>query len=406
MLNKLLKKQLKRNRELTRLALSQGGFTLIELLVVVLLSGLVVSALMALVIQLISTEQRESVQTETQREMQLAMNYIASDLRQAVYVYDGTEHPHPGSTSTPSYLEYLSNAADDIQDTDSFRPILAFWKTVPEDMETSGLPDYETDPASGNGCAEFVGPGNNPDLTRFNECNNLWLRRQNYSLVVYFQAENYTDNDLDNLNNVANANGKWKGKSRIVRYELDKYSDISDLTRKPGFVDPAELSNSEGFVSWPFEGTATASDNCQRDDCGLINGAAGVPEGRRLTDTLVDFVDLTTDATPARSLDARMNEPDSCDALNTGGGEYFMTPPRDDTNFPKPAFFVCIRDTRPPVDPANPNAPRNPRVGEIQDVVVFLRGNAQGRGITSSDSFLPTLQTRVTMRGVIDRVVR
>ena len=403
MLNKLLKKQLKRNRELTRLALLQGGFTLIELLVVVILSGFVISALMALVIQLISTEQRESVQTETQREMQLAVNYITSDLKQAVYVYDGTIHPSPNSNSIPSYLEYLSDdaAGTGIKDADSYRPVLAFWKTKPVDMESSGLPPYETDPTSGNGCAIFV---TGTDLTQFSECNNLWLKRQNYSLVVYFQAENYTDNDLGNLNNVANANGKWKGKSRIVRYELDKYSDVSMLTRNEGFVDPAELSNSEGFVSWPFEGTAAASDNCQDVDCGLIGGEADDPDVEPVT--LVDFVDLMTDATPVDSLDARDNEPDNCDALNTGGGEYFMTPAQDDTNFPKPAFFVCIRDTRPPVDPLNPNAPRNPRVGEVQDVVVFLRGNAQGRGITSADSFLPTLQTRVTMRGVIDRVVR
>jgi prepilin-type N-terminal cleavage/methylation domain-containing protein len=85
---------------------AEGGFTLTELLVVVIISSIIVSALLGLVVQLTGTEQRESVRTETQREMQMALNYIASDLRQAVYIYEGEAHPQ-NAASDPSYIAYL-----------------------------------------------------------------------------------------------------------------------------------------------------------------------------------------------------------------------------------------------------------------------------------------------------------
>ena len=390
-----LEKQLKRNREFIRSALGQKGFTLTELLVVVIIASVIVSSLMTLVVQLMSTEQRESSRTETEREMQLAINYIAADLRQAIYVYDGTQHPHPNSNSEPSYLEYLPATFSDA--ANNYRPVLAFWKTKPiPNIETSGLPAFNANSTGGGGCEDLVtGPANNPNLLRFNECNNLWLTRQNYTLVAYLQIPNYTD---DKLNNAAprNADERWKGKSRIVRYELDKYSDLANLTRNPGYVDPAELSNSEGFVAWPFESSAANAENCQDTGCGIVGTVTQLPNGQPAT--LVDFVDFPNAASP------RGDEPDNCDDLNTTGGTYFMSPREDAVNSPKPAFFVCIRDTR--ATDANGIPIGDARVGEIQDIVVFLRGNAQGRGSTSADSFLPTLQTRITMRGVIDRVIR
>lgn len=408
MVNKLLKRQLRQQQDLIQTLNNAQGFTLIELLIVVLIASVIVSALLTLVVQLIGTEQRESVRTETQREMQLAMNYITSDLRQAVYIYEGNVHPED-ATSEPSYINYFPAA---LQNADDYRPVLAFWKTKPiEDINTSALPAFNPNPAGGGGCQTLVtGPANNPDVSLFNECNNLWLQRQNYSLVAYFQA-------INNLN--TNAGGKWQGKSRIVRYELDKYvnANLTNLTRKPGYVDPAEIG-SDGFVAWPYgpspDTGATAPINCQAFTCEGSTGAAGNPGGA--PDTLVDYVDFVTDATPADELALRDDEPDDCGALQIAGNtihpdghsvkrvdgndvvEYFMTPKKS-TTYVKPAFFVCLRNT------ASEDQPNNPRVGQIQDTVVFLRGNANGRGGTATDSFLPTLETRITIRGVIDRVI-
>lgn len=404
MITRLLTKQLRRRqawlqslKQEAALANNLQGFTLIELLIVVVIASIIIGALLTLVTQLISTEQRESVRTETQREMQLALNYVAADLRQAVYIYEGTPNPED-ATSVPSYINYLPAPLGNGND---YRPVLAFWKTRPiPNLETIGLPAFNPGPAAG-GCQAFA------TVALVNECNNLWLRRQNYSLVAYFQA-------VDNA--TTDPNNRWDGRSRIVRYELDKYTNVANLTRTPGYVDPAEIGVA-GFVSWPFgpQGATVAGAgnivNCQAQPCGTAGpagNAAGAP------DTLVDFVDLVTDATPAAQLALRDGEPENCGALQipgntvdangnsvdgTGFINYYMTPPQDPT-FPRPAFFVCLRNTR---DPATPN---NSRVGQIQDTVVFLRGNANGRGGTRTDTFLPTLETRVTMRGVIDRVIR
>ncbi|NJO66710.1 MAG: type II secretion system protein, partial [Leptolyngbyaceae cyanobacterium RM1_405_57] len=88
-----------------------SGFTLIELLVVIVIAGGIISGLMYLVVELLGVDQRESSRTETQREMQLAMDYIASELREAVYVYDGrcfagisTANP---PTNCPALINYL-----------------------------------------------------------------------------------------------------------------------------------------------------------------------------------------------------------------------------------------------------------------------------------------------------------
>jgi hypothetical protein len=254
---------------------------------------------------------------------------------------------------------------------------------------------------------------NNVPSPRANECNNLWLKRQNYSFVAYFQAVN---------NVTTNPSGKWEGSSRLVRYQLDKYSNVATLTRNAGFVDPAEIGNN-GFTTWPF-GPANANGgggivNCQALACGA-QAAAGTPTGA--SQTLVDFVDFINAATPPDQAALRDAEPDNCGALNIPGNapdnvtgdsevsvargpypvgfvDYYMLPSPSPAN-PKPAFFVCLKNTR------DPQQPGNPRVGQIQDTVLFLRGNANGRGGTTTDSFLPTLQTRITMRGVIDRVIR
>lgn len=397
-----IEKYLRRKAAAMAAANTAEGFTLTELLVVVIISGIIVSALLGLVVELVGTEQRESVRTETQREMQLALNYIASDLRQAVYIYDGT--PHPVETGVvPSYIDFLPAALK----ADDHRPVLAFWKTsVIPNLEATGLPDFNPANSGSEGCLSF-GLVNNVPGPQANECNNLWLRRQNYSLVAYFQVVNDPD-------------GKWKGKSRIARYELDKYSNnnIRTLTRNAGYVDPAELG-SAGFINWPYGPADTngggALVNCQDDGCaGQV--AAGTPGGN--ADTLVDYVDFINDETPAAQVALRDQEPDDCGVLNIPGDNiengnsvtpqpgttpdfvnYYMIPAPDD-DIPKPAFFVCLRNT------SDPQQPNNPRVGQIQDTVVLLRGNANGRGGTGTDSFLPTLQTRITMRGVIDRVIQ
>lgn len=361
----------KRKRPMLSPERKTAGFTLTELLVVVAIAGVIVSALMALVVELVGTEQRESTRTETQRSMQRALNYIAADLRQAVYIYGDEANPQDAASS-PSYINYLPDEFVD----DDFRPVLAFWKPRSIDLEKriasgSGLPDFD------DCLTTFPDNNDDQDVRLRRECQSIWKQRRAYSLVVYFQVPN----------DEGNPDGKWKGQSRIARYELFKYDNLNSnnatavFDRTPGFVDPAELG-SDAFQSWPYSGTVDCQDTACVDDL----GAPGDPSfADNPPDVLVDFVDAPDEV--------RNGEPTTCENLGGSAGQYKRVPSADAGN-PKASnsFFICLRDT-------------NGVLGESQDVIVYLRGNANGRAGSTTDSFLPTLQTRITMRGIIDKNV-
>jgi type II secretory pathway component PulJ len=63
------------------------GFTLIELLVAMVLAILVVMPLLGFIINILDNDRREQAR-QHQQEIQAAVDYIAQDLEQAVYIYD------------------------------------------------------------------------------------------------------------------------------------------------------------------------------------------------------------------------------------------------------------------------------------------------------------------------------
>ena len=177
---------------------NKHGFTLIELLVAIIISALVVTGLLFLVVEMLQLDRREFVLNQTQQDMQRALQYISSDVQEAVYVY-----------STPSAVTSgLGFAADEI-------PVLAFWRPDP-------LSDSEEAELNASSCTT-------------DECEVLRIRRYTFSLVVYLLKPNQ-------------AGEVWDGAARIVRYELPKYTDIDPLTSTTGYVDPS-LPGSE-FESW------------------------------------------------------------------------------------------------------------------------------------------------------------
>ena len=180
------------------------GFTLTELLTTVILSGIVLSALLGAMVKILKSDQTEADRTKVQQEMQQAIDYIAQDLKEAVYIYDATQIGTQIKNRIPNFGTDVT-------------PILAFWKT-----ETISEDDLEK-----------------LDCTKFSdekviECNNLKVKRHAYSLIVYLQSrENSTT---------------WKGKSIILRYRLPKYSNPQTLQYETGFVDPGVHEN---FSTWP-----------------------------------------------------------------------------------------------------------------------------------------------------------
>lgn len=241
-----LKSQLNRFFRSRSKSSSAGGFTLIELLVVVLIAGGILSGLLYLVVELLGVDQREASRNETQREMQLAMDYIATELREAVYVYDdcfllqGDPRNPDGNPADPNddYCPGLINSLPAALRTPNNIPVLAFWKQQP-------IPTVLKDR-----CASAATPPANIPCRA----------ASSYALIVY--SIDKTPSDI------------WDGKARITRYALTEFQN--DGTPTPGYVSPIDGTGVR-FDRWP----STSSP-------------AGPP--RNTSAVLVDFLDDGTGA--------------------------------------------------------------------------------------------------------------
>ena len=381
-----------------------AGFTLIEVLIASAIGSIMISSLLWLVVQLVSSDRREGALAESDREVQLALDYITTDLRESVYIYDGS-CSNPDGTSTPcnTYANYLPESLNEpptvANDKDYSIPVLAFWKTEALDLSAlqtsiNALPD--TDKDDKKECEDFVAT-KNQDVA-IQECEDLLLQRTAYSLVVYVQQRRSDD---------------WSGESQIARYELKKYqddpvlnsSDLSEnLPRNSGYVDPAATGV---FRNWPFNANNV---NCQADPvtCQLrgFNLEDDPPKIVPFESTwgiykrvLIDFA-----AHPNRKYDpvtetSSLALPTTSDPPITPSTlcplDYLHTPRLDN---PKDSigsgtvlsrnFYACIRRAD---------------SGQFQDIIVYLRGNPKGRSGVQTDVIMPLYQTQITMRGVIDR---
>lgn len=284
-----------------------AGFTLIELLIVALISGLLISGLMYLVVELLTADQRESSRTETQREMQMALDYISTELKEAVYVYTGACMAGVASGCYP-----LADSLPAAVSRNSI-PVLAFWKQqqIPKELRDD--------------CARGTQAADVPCIVG-----------NSYSLVVYSLS---TD-----------PGAAWQGRARITRYALTQFAGRTPVER---YVTPKPSS----FGGWRRSpGTSTGGDSSPA--------------------VLVDFVD---DGAGANTVVGANNPTCPTDYL-----------PSPATTEASKSFFACVN-----------NLPGNP----YRDVVLFLRGSVYGRpGFrTAERAFLPALETRVRMRGVLER---
>jgi prepilin-type N-terminal cleavage/methylation domain-containing protein len=352
-----LKKQLSRflNRTQKR---KTSGFTLIELLVVIFIAGGIITGLMYLVVELLGVDQRESSRTETQREMQLAMDYIAEDLREAVYIYDGAclVGRNVVAATAPGYCPRTSPLVNhlptQLQPSPNIIPVIAFWKQQPLPPDVKNL------------CST--------NLAAANAQNIPCIAASSYALVVY-----YISRDKERVNNV----DTWDGNARIKRYALAEFQS-SGVVRSQGYILPDQEDVS--FATWPIARDGT---NRQGNTRPLDNSAV-----------LVDFLDGQEIITGAPA-----------SATATCPSNYKITPDRNVFTAGIPqirSFYACL-------DPGSPGASSGtttgsqstpPPTGVNRDAILYIRGNAQGRpGIRRADTFLPFLETRVLVRGVLSK---
>ncbi|MEO1387331.1 MAG: type II secretion system protein [Cyanobacteria bacterium J06634_6] len=354
------------------------GFTLLELLISLVIAGMVTSGLLYTVVELTKIDKREASIDQVQRDMQRAMDYIVDDLQEAVYVY-----------TDPNIIADQLAADDDFPKVaDGAVPVLAFWRVDPiEGREIERLKDdcddYETD-------------------AKDRICDVLKIRQASYTLVVYSQQINDpTDN-------------KWLGQSRIIRYQLSRYTaaGLETLTERDGYRDPTKQNDPDArFEDWKVDNIVTPATATEP----AVIGATEEPKGDAAV--LVDFIQ-TPNLPPSSALNRpplshkdsdgndvpcyeygviHVDDDDDPTTATVDEPLYKVTPSTARTTLNN-TFFACVRDP----DPAN-----NTAANSNQDVYLFLRGSTQGisGGVNSfsEESSLPILETQVLVRGVIDK---
>ncbi len=92
------------------------GFTLVELLVGIIIATLVVTPLLGFMMNIMTTDRQEQAKANTEQEIKAALDYIARDLQQAIYIYDADG------------INVIRRQLRRYGDKNDFFPVLVFWK--------------------------------------------------------------------------------------------------------------------------------------------------------------------------------------------------------------------------------------------------------------------------------------
>lgn len=224
------------------------GFTLVELLVAIVISSIVVATLLSFMNNMLNSERREQAKLNAEQEIQTALDFIADDLRAAVYIYDAD-----GIAAIRSQLPNTK--------TDKV-PVLVFWKRtfIPKDTQV----------VTTNGTSTRVGCLTN--ISGTNTCNERDYFV--YSLVTYYliKDQDYT----------------WSNAARVGRFELQ--DGIKDPTNSTKYLtNPAP-----GFKLFDLTLPGTIKDkmNAWRKD------STNYDLRRNRIITLVDYIDHSNVAIP------------------------------------------------------------------------------------------------------------
>jgi hypothetical protein len=133
---------------------------------------LIITPMLAFVVDMLNTDRREQVKSNTEQDVQAALDFIAQDLSQAIHIYDNKAlngPPDPNEMAVAPQLPPIPNG----------RPILVFWKRKLIRNSVS----VDTDPTTRTKPKEC-------DPTR--PCNDTYTR----SLVAYYQVTENTPNSI------------------------------------------------------------------------------------------------------------------------------------------------------------------------------------------------------------------
>ena len=215
LLRLLLKSQHQRSR--VQQSQTEKGMTLIELLIGTVMAFLIITPMLGFVVDMLNTDRREQVKSNTEQDIQAAVDFIAQDLSQAIYIYDNNPATDATATGIPAIRNFLPNPPNQT-------PILVFWKR--QQLKNS-LPI--TAGAAPNTCTD------NTPLSGAGACNDSYV----LSLVAYYQ--------------VSGGDAIWCQPSggntcptRIVRYQIQ---DGLKNPAKSANPDPAQRYFADGVLT-------------------------------------------------------------------------------------------------------------------------------------------------------------
>jgi len=228
-----------------------NGFTLIELLVAMILAFLVITPLMLFMINVMDGDRQEQAKATTEQEMQAAIDYIARDLQQAVYIYDAdgvTRNRNTTDITLSGIQDQIPpvKTAPNCSDTSICKPILVFWKR--EFLTDSVGVSSATDSQKDDGYA--------------------------YSLVAYYL-----------INNTSGSNTTWSKQARIGRFQIRGRVNAANANTRG-------LASDTGFNPPPLDPNITGSTLKERMNQWQTSLTSGQNYSSRV-ETLVDYVSTT-----------------------------------------------------------------------------------------------------------------
>ena len=244
-----------------------SGFTLIELLVAMILAVLVITPLLGFMINILDTDRKEQAKVSSEQEIQTALDYIAQDLKQAIYIYDAKgiagytiKREVDGREVNGRQVEGIKDKLPYYGDKDKV-PVLVFWKRAFEKQAIDVI-------------ADGTSQGQNDTFV--------------YSLVVYYLIKGSSDNDT------------WSNQFRIARFELkDGVRNLENPFDSDGDIN--YISGKEpddGFTLFELSDpavTGTLEDKMNSWNQGEAENITDSTYGSNKAAVLVDYIDSSQD---------------------------------------------------------------------------------------------------------------
>jgi type II secretory pathway pseudopilin PulG len=250
----------------------ERGMTLIELLIGTVMAFLILTPMLAFVVDMLNTDRREQVKANTEQDIQAAVDFITQDMSQAIYIYDNNPDPTSTPTNAPTGIPAIKTQ---LPSPANGTPILVFWK---RQQIKNAIPINSTVSAKDPSACK-----NKPD-----ECNDTYV----LSLVAYYQIRETDPNSIWCQPKGGNC------PTRIARYE------IRDGVKNPSPSDPNN----------PYYTGDSAPDPAFNKSFDISKPTALVTDATGLTDStsgaqnpqvLLNYIDHSPGPTPIDQAECR-----------------------------------------------------------------------------------------------------